>query len=147
MQWPRYANSSAPARGHVRPRLWRKHQRRALARRVRGGGACRHGPRQAAVKAAAESRPIGAARLRAISLSFSLPLEDWPSAEDCQRELGEAESRLAQAERKEADEQRRWYLRDNVLCLRELLGKAKRAEPAALRFEINLLAVEMSSAC
>jgi hypothetical protein len=96
---------------------------------------------QAAVQAATDSRRLEPARLRIKSASFTLPMQDWPWPEDCQRALSRAESRLAEAKRKGADERARWYLQDDVLCLRELLEKARRGEPASLRFELNLLAL------
>ncbi|HUT94869.1 MAG TPA: hypothetical protein VMY37_35755 [Thermoguttaceae bacterium] len=95
---------------------------------------------QAAVQAATESQQLEAARLRVKSVSLALPMQDWPSLKDCQRALSQAESRLAEARQKGADERARWYLQDDVLCLRELIEKARCGEPAALRFDLNLLA-------
>jgi hypothetical protein len=97
---------------------------------------------QAAAKAAAESKPLRSVRLRSRSTSLPLPLEDWPSPDDCQRALKDAQSRLAQAEAKGQKTARgSWYLRDDVFCLQDLLQKARRGGPGSLRFDLHLLAV------
>jgi hypothetical protein len=79
--------------------------------------------------------------LRTKSVSFALPLRDWPSVDDCQQALAKAEASLAQAEAKGGNEQSCWYRRDDVLCLRDLLQQAKRGKPGSLRFDMNMLAV------
>lgn len=96
---------------------------------------------QAAAKAAAESKPIAVARLETRSVSFALPLQDWPPLEDCRRALAKAEARLAQAEAKGVEERSIWYRRDDVWCLGDLVEKAASGVPGTLRFDVNLLAV------
>jgi hypothetical protein len=91
----------------------------------------------AAAQAAAESEAIGPAELRIVSATAALPFQDLPKPEECRRVLAEAEQRLAQAGGKGAN----WYLRDNVLCLRDLLAKSERGERQTLRFEIQMLAI------
>jgi hypothetical protein len=108
---------------------------------LRGGfeAAQRAGERlgAAAAQAAAESEAIGPAELRIASATAALPFQDLPGPEECRRALAEAEQRLAQAAGKESN----WSLRDNVLCLRDLLAKSERGERQTLRFEVQMLAV------
>jgi hypothetical protein len=96
---------------------------------------------QAAAKAAAESRPLRTAPLRIASACFDLPLQDWPTVEDCRQALDKEQANLALLKTKGGGERSWWYSQDNVLCFRDLLEKATRGGRGTLRFDVNLLAV------
>jgi hypothetical protein len=140
---------------------------------LRGGfEAARHAGEivaRAAVKAAADARPIGTDALTLRFVQSTLPIRDYPTLNDCQSALKDAEAALAKSagpapisdaelwdlqERlppaRTADAassednvqpmaEQPWWHADTILCLRDLVEKATRREKQSLRFEVNCL--------
>jgi hypothetical protein len=123
---------------------------------------------EAAFQAADNSQPLPPGKLQLTSAHGELLLRPLPTSEECSRALSEAEHRLAQvigqtsfsdeqlwdlqdrfeidASKSAADdvqpmERQPWWLMDNVLCLRDLLGKIERGDQRPLRFDAHLLRV------
>jgi neutral ceramidase len=126
---------------------------------------------EAVYVALSKSEEVRGAVLSTKSLKTHLPLQPLPKHEECLRLLKNAEDRLkkrcgrtelsdtelwdiqdevpppeSQSESTEADdvqpmENQPWWLRDNVLCLRDLLMKIEQGDDAPLRFDAHLLRI------
>ncbi len=94
---------------------------------------------EAVIRAAADSHALSCQRLRAASHQITLPFRNAPSVRECADSLREAEERLQQTQT--TADRPDWSLQDNVLCLRDLLAKAKGKLHQALPFEAQGLAL------
>lgn len=126
---------------------------------------------EAAIEAATQSQPLPQAALTIQSVKAALPIRGFPLIEEVERALRAAEAQLARsfgslaprddqlwdlqdqlppakvsrADSTENDVQpmgeQPWWHQDTVLCLSDLIEKARRGEKPSLRFEVTALSV------
>jgi hypothetical protein len=99
----------------------------------------------AVLAALAASQPLTGPSLVAESATARLPCRELPDIEACEPAVREAETQLAEAEGRRAGAAQLWYLRDTVLCLRDLLNRARRGQSQELPFPAT--AVRLGDDC
>lgn len=95
---------------------------------------------EAALQALAAAQPVPPGVLRTATIAASLPLRPLPSPAECERTLSECEARLAQAEAEGREGAELFAARDDVLCARDLLDRARSGVTAGLPFHVSALA-------
>lgn len=97
---------------------------------------------EAAVRASAAAADIPPSPLRLSAARLALPLQDYPSVAACEDALDRARAALAAAQAGDGTATvRLWTLRDHVLCLEDLLAKARSGQTPQLRFEVGAVAL------
>lgn len=94
---------------------------------------------EAAVRAARDSVPIRASELRTASAMPTLPLQDFPTVQECQAALRASQERLARAEQARESDKALWHRRNEALCLQDRLEKARSGKAPCLEFELHAL--------
>ena len=126
---------------------------------------------EAAIEAARRSKPLPPSALTIMTVKSALPIRDFPplkevgsatraaeaellrtygSLEPTDDQLWDLQDRLPVAKESRAggaendvqpSEEQAWWRQDTVLCLRDLIDKAKRAAKKPVRFEVTALSV------
>jgi hypothetical protein len=95
----------------------------------------------AVLDAVAVAQPVPPAPLWMATVEASLPLRPLPRVEACRRTLQECEEKLATAEAEGVEETALFYLRDDVLCARDLLDRAQSGISYGLPFQASALGI------